>query len=100
MNFQMNMAANANRAWGSIKFATNDTPPSYVFKNAFVDSVSNSTLSFMLLTGHSTDLLPSRNIVPYHELPIYRTTGGAAIAGRSVAPDATFKKRAPWRCLR
>ena len=71
MNFQMNMAPNANRAWRSVKFTT----AAGTLKNAYVQSVQNSELKFTFLTGHPTDQLPSRNIVPYYELPIYRTTG-------------------------
>jgi hypothetical protein len=71
MNFQMNMAPNANRAWRSVKFTA---AAGSLIKNAYVQSVQNSELKFTFLTGHPTDQLPSRNIVPYYELPIYRTS--------------------------
>ena len=39
------------------------------------------------MTGHPTDQLPSRNIVPYYEMPIYRTTGTFNVTARSLLVD-------------
>ena len=87
MNFQMNLAANANRAWRSVKF--HGAGNNHMAKTATVERFDSSSLTFTFLTGHPTDQLPSRNIVPYYELPVYRTTGPATIAGRPLKVDAT-----------
>jgi hypothetical protein len=45
----------------------------------FVGAV-NPTLLFQFLTPHPSDLLPSRNVVPYYELPRFISTSGATFA--------------------
>lgn len=87
MNFQMNLASNANRAWRSVDFINPNG--GFITKSAFLEKVTSSSLSFTFLTGHPTDKLPSRNIVPYYELPVYRTTGSKSIAARTLLSDAT-----------
>ena len=90
MNFQMNLASNANRAWRSVKFR--EVPPdapAQLIKTATVVDFKSSQLTFTFLTGHSSDLLPSRNIIPYYELPIYRTQGPVTIDGRLVTANGT-----------
>ncbi|MFM7979877.1 MAG: phage major capsid domain-containing protein, partial [Candidatus Fonsibacter sp.] len=69
MNFQMVMNGNANRAWRSARYLT------YIRKTATVVSYEDSQLIFHFLTPHSSDMLDPRNIVPYYELPVYKTTG-------------------------
>ena len=64
----MNIAPTANRAWRCATGATN-----YV-KTATIDSFTDSQLIFTFLTPHATDLLEPRNVVPFYELPIYRTS--------------------------
>ena len=86
MNFQMNMAANANRAWRGVKFVSGDGVAT-LKKNATVERFNSSKLTFTFLTGHPTDQLPSRNIVPYYELPIYRTSGYETLPARSLTVD-------------
>ena len=86
MNFQMNMASNANRAWRSMKFKNSTGARSFI-KNAYIQKVADSSLTFTFITGHPTDQLPSRNIVPYYELPIYRTAGPMLIPKRSLVVD-------------
>ena len=83
MNFQMNMAPNANRCWRSVKFKKTLTtlPPVvvstdyYLDKTATVYKFHESKLTCTFISGHPSDALPSRNIVPYYELPCYRTVG-------------------------
>ena len=82
----MNMAATANRAWRSMKFKNNDGAAT-LLKNASIQSVADSQLTFTFITGHPTDQLPSRNICPYYELPIYRTPGPMTIPKRSLVVD-------------
>jgi len=69
MNFQMNMTANASRAWRSAKFGT-------FTKTATIENFNNgdSKLIFTFITPHASDMLEPRNVVPYYELPIYRST--------------------------
>jgi hypothetical protein len=78
MNFQMNMAPTANRAW---RCAIQPTTPDYV-KTAVVTEFKDSRLIFQFLTPHPSVLLAPRNTVPYYELPIYRTTNLGDITGR------------------
>jgi len=69
MQFQFNMAATASRAWRAVRwnFATNAPTLS---KTAVIDKFENSQLTFSFLTAHPTLRLPSRNIVPFYELPV------------------------------
>ena len=39
------------------------------------------------MTGHPTDQLPSRNIVPFYELPLYRTAGDKRLPARVLTLD-------------
>jgi hypothetical protein len=72
LNFQMNLLSNGNRAWRSVRLPGNGAD---LVKNVTVDSFQESKLIFQFLTPHASELLPSRNTVPYYELPVYRTTG-------------------------
>jgi hypothetical protein len=47
----------------------------------------SSTLTFTFLTGHPTDALPSRNVIPYYEMPIYRTVGSETLPSRKLTVD-------------
>ncbi|MFM7983420.1 MAG: phage major capsid domain-containing protein, partial [Candidatus Fonsibacter sp.] len=69
MNFQMVMNGNANRAWRTARQITT------VRKTATVVSYKDSQLIFQFVTPHSSDMLDPRNVVPYYEIPIYKTTG-------------------------
>ena len=81
MNFQMNMAPNANRAWRSAAFynsaIANPTP-----KTATIVGFDSSQLLFQFLTPHASDMLDPRNVVPFYELPVYRTSNLAALPAR------------------
>ena len=72
MNFQMNLASNASRAWRASQFGT-------FTKSATVLKTENSQLIFTFLTPHASDMLEPRNVVPYYEMPIYRTSNFADI---------------------
>ena len=86
MNFQMNLASNANRAWRSVRFKSSDGTVSFN-KTATIQNFDSSTLTFTFITAHPTQMLPSRSTVPYDELPIYRTTGPVTIPKRSLLAD-------------
>ena len=78
MNFQMNIAANASRAWRAASFLGQDGTNPFT-KSATIESFENSQLLFQFLTPHASDLLEPRNVVPYYELPIYRTSNFSSI---------------------
>jgi hypothetical protein len=64
LNFVMNIG-NGNRCWRSANNYGQSVVP-YQF--------SNSQLIFNFLTCHPSTLLPSRNVVPFYELPRYLTS--------------------------
>jgi hypothetical protein len=66
MNFQMNIAPTANRAWRSAVYTGS--------KSVSVVEFNDSQLLFQFLTPHASDMLDPRNVVPFYELPIYRTS--------------------------
>ena len=85
MNFQMNMASSANRAWRSARFTSINGG---IFnKIASIQSFQSSTLTFTFITGHPSDALPSRNLVPHYELPVYRRSGPYDIPARYTEVD-------------
>ncbi|MFM7988392.1 MAG: hypothetical protein ACKPKO_54680, partial [Candidatus Fonsibacter sp.] len=47
----------------------------YVRKTATVVSYEDSQLIFQFITPRSSDMLDPRNVVPYYEIPVYKTTG-------------------------
>jgi len=77
LNFQMNMLSNASRAWRSARYLINpgNGVPEYFTKQAFIQEFSKSELIFQFLTPHASELLPSRNTIPFYEMPVYRTAG-------------------------
>ncbi|MFM7989412.1 MAG: phage major capsid domain-containing protein, partial [Candidatus Fonsibacter sp.] len=76
MNFQMVMNGNANRAWRTARQYTTE------IKTATVVTYEDSQLIFQFLTPHSSDMLDPRNVVPYYELPVYKTTGFQTLPAR------------------
>ena len=100
MNFQMNMAASANRAWRCAILGQEGVLAANVYKKEItIEKFVDSTLLFQFLTPHPSDLLEPRNVVPYYEMPIYRTNNFTALArrprygqmaaGSFVEPDST-----------
>jgi hypothetical protein len=75
MNFQMNLLSNANRAWRSVRLPGVGGD---FTKNVTVDDFQEFKLIFQFMTPHASELLPSRNVVPYYELPVYKTTNMTA----------------------
>jgi len=71
MNFVFNIG-DASRVWR--------TANSYI-SSVSVSSFQSSQLIFNFLTPHPSDLMPSRNCVPYYELPRYIT---------SISPASTW----------
>jgi hypothetical protein len=61
--------------------------PPYI-KTATIDSFTDSQLIFTFLTPHATDLLEPRNVVPFYELPIYRTSNLIDLPAANTAHDS------------
>lgn len=74
MNFNFNINSNAGRAWRSAVF--------HGTKTVEVDSFSDSQLIFQFLTPHASDMLDPRNVVPFYELPVYRTSNFDVLPAR------------------
>ena len=66
MNFQMNMASTANRAWRSalVSPATQLPAASPCSKEVSIERFEDSLLYFQYLTPHPSDLRMPRNVVP------------------------------------
>ena len=92
LNFQMNIG-DASRVW---RTAQADT----VINSVQVVGFENSSLNFMFLTPHPSDLMSARCVVPFYELPRFQIQGGTmpaatapAYVGASITPskkDFTF----------
>ena len=86
MNFNMNINPNAARAWRSAVF----TGTKAVEVHKFIDS----QLIFQFLTPHASDMLDPRNVVPFYEFPVYRTSSNTALPARenfgTAKADGTF----------
>ena len=96
MNFQMVMNGNANRAWRSARQITN------IIKTATVVGYEDSQLIFQFITPHASDMLDPRNVVPYYELPVYKTTGFQTLPFRPLwgqADEAGAFNEPPTRTL-
>ena len=92
MNFQMVMnGGNANRAWRSGTRRVMD-----IRKTATVVAHENSQLLFQFITPHASDTLDPSNVVPYYEMPVYKTTGFQDLPGRSsrgqAVDDGSFSR--------
>ena len=80
----------ANRAWRSAA----DVDAMDIRKTATVVSYEDSQLIFQFITPHASDMLGPRNVVPYYEIPVYKTTGFQDLPGRTnngqVNADGSF----------
>ena len=74
----MVLTGNANRAWRCAKCLTGAE------KTVSVLRFENSQLLFQFLTPHASDMLDPRNVVPYYEVPIFKTAGSSDLPGRQV----------------
>ncbi|MFM7985962.1 MAG: hypothetical protein ACKPKO_42270, partial [Candidatus Fonsibacter sp.] len=68
MNLQTVMNGSANCAWRSARQTTN------VRKTTTVVSYEKSQIIFQFITPRASAMLDPRNVVPYYELPVYKTT--------------------------
>jgi hypothetical protein len=69
MNFQFQLQS-AIRAWRTV-----DT----VAKSVSLVAVDGAYLDFVFINGHPSDLLPSKNVVPYIEYPRYISSGNPPV---------------------
>lgn len=85
MIFNINNNAN-NRIWRSSGAIAN--------KQCSIVSWESSQLLFNFLTGHPSDVLPSRNVVGYYELPRYITSysAGATLPAQTSVNGAQTKR--------
>ena len=74
MNFNMNINSNAGRAWRSAVFEGT--------KTVEVEKFADSQLLFQFLMPHASDMLDPRNVVPFYEFPVYRTSNNVALQPR------------------
>jgi hypothetical protein len=92
MQFQFNIAPNANRAWRSASLAADN-------KTASVVSFTNSQLLFQFMTPHPSDRLEPRNVVPFYEMPLMRTVNNpdlpAIPRNGQIDTTGTFGEAAP-----
>jgi hypothetical protein len=83
LNLVFNIGS-ANRVWRSANYTNANTVSplgSTFITDATVVSFSDTQLLFNFLTPHPSDLFPSRNTVPYYELPRFLTSGFSNISG-------------------
>ena len=73
---QINMLSNCNRTWRSVS-----TVPTYT-KTASIVKVTDSTLYMEFLTPKASDMLESRNVVPFYQMPVFKSNNYQAIEGR------------------
>jgi len=90
MNFQVNILPTANRAW---RFAAWYEAAGGAKKTASIVSFAESQLLFQFLTPHASDMLDPRSVVPFYELPVYRSTNLPDLPAKSNKghADATGK---------
>ena len=74
MNFQFQLQG-ATRAWRAIETVNPKTVSLVAVNNAYLD--------FIFINGHPSDLLPSKNVVPYIEYPRYISAGQSLNAGET-----------------
>ena len=74
MNFQFQLQG-ATRAWRAVETVNPKTISLVAVNNAYLD--------FIFINGHPSDLLPSKNIVPYIEYPRYISAGQSLNVGET-----------------
>ena len=83
MNFNLTfLSTGANRAWRSSVFNPVAGAPAYT-KTVTLASVNDSKLTFTFISPHASDLLAPRNVVPYYDLPFFKTVSNVLIQGKA-----------------
>ena len=87
LSFNFQFASNASRAFRSARWSNNLMPaadaPYTPSKTATIAAITKSTLTMTFLTAHPSLSLSSRNVVPYYELPVYKTVQGFQMPPRN-----------------
>ena len=96
LTFNFAFTPDASRAFRSVRWSNNspsaDLTP-YASKKARISRVEGSQLTMMFLTAHPSLSLSSRNVVPYYELPVYKTVQSKTLAPRNLTiGNTTFNK--------
>jgi hypothetical protein len=81
LSFNFSFTPNASRAFRSVKWNRDFANAA---KTATIASITGSELQMMFLTAHPSLSLSSRNVVPYYELPVYKTVQSTTLAARGV----------------
>ena len=75
-----------------------------LLKTATVVAFEDSQHVFQVITPHASDMLDPRNVVPYYETPVYKTTGFQYLPGRSqkgqALEDGSFQIPKKEHCIR
>ena len=102
LTFNFSFTPDASRAFRSVRWSNNPVggvagANPYESKKARIARVEGSQLSMMFLTAHPSLSLSSRNVVPYYELPVYKTVQSKTLARRDLAVGNTvFNKPAEY----
>ena len=85
MNFNLSFLSTANRAWRSSVFNPGAAIPDLnpFTKSVTLAAVNESKLTFTFISPHASDLLAPRNIVPYYELPFFKTASSVGLPGKA-----------------
>ena len=79
--------SNCNRSWSSVSTINGYT------KTAQIVGIADSTLYMQFLTPKASDMLESRNVVPYYQMPIFKSSNYATMLGRTsdaIQDDGSF----------
>ena len=87
MQVMMVLTGSANRAWRCASFTGADGNPA--IKTATVVGFQNSQLLFQFITPHASDMLDPRNVVPFYEVPVFRTKSNLTLPGRLARGQAS-----------
>ena len=82
LTFNFSFTPNASRAFRSVRWVPSYTSP---FKTATIAKIEGSQLQMMFLTAHPSLRLSSRNVIPYYELPVYKTVQSTTLAARNLS---------------
>jgi hypothetical protein len=94
LTFNFSFTPDASRAFRSVRWSNNPVggvagANPYESKKAKIAKVEGSQLTMMFLTAHPSLSLSSRNVVPYYELPVYKTVQSKTLPPRTLAVGNT-----------
>jgi hypothetical protein len=83
LNFQFTLDPTASRCW---RYADGGS----FTKNVSLTAVNSARLLMCFMTPHPSLMLPSKNIVPYYTMDIYRNTNLATLPAATIGTDGTI----------